>query len=230
MSESPLLLSFLDPSLYFPLHAMNDVQILLVDGYISRTFRSQAAEQYFLNLLKSSFIPPQTSSIPAHQVVGYLTAASRTGGQWSLGRFADASIFEGEGGDLGIPLAASTNSRSHNLQDASYLAPLGQNSSTYIRIVVSNAMIVARLQGVQAPSSDISRDSISIAGFARQIGRTVDTFLQVCELDPESDADQRDLWRIWGGGIRGSDIVIIGAVQVSTGSWMPIIQLDRYNF
>ena len=34
-------------------------QSLLVDGYISQTFRSRAAEQYFLNLLKSNSVPPQ---------------------------------------------------------------------------------------------------------------------------------------------------------------------------
>ena len=35
---------------------------LLVDGYISQTFRSRAAEQYFLNLLKSTAIPPPATS------------------------------------------------------------------------------------------------------------------------------------------------------------------------
>ena len=36
-------------------------QTLLVDGYISQTFRSRAAEQYFLNLLKSASIPPHAT-------------------------------------------------------------------------------------------------------------------------------------------------------------------------
>ncbi|KAI9455810.1 hypothetical protein BJY52DRAFT_1121620 [Lactarius psammicola] len=34
------------------------LQSLLIDGYVSQTFRSQVAEQYFLNLLKSTSIPP----------------------------------------------------------------------------------------------------------------------------------------------------------------------------
>ena len=38
------------------------LQTLLVDGYISQTFRSLAAEQYFLNLLKSSSIPSHATS------------------------------------------------------------------------------------------------------------------------------------------------------------------------
>jgi hypothetical protein len=36
-------------------------QTLLVDGYISQTFRSRAAEQYFLELLKSTSFPPHAS-------------------------------------------------------------------------------------------------------------------------------------------------------------------------
>ncbi|KAH8996710.1 hypothetical protein EDB92DRAFT_1814086 [Lactarius akahatsu] len=123
-------------------------------------------------------------------------------------------FFEGKGGDLGIPLAASTNGRCHNLRDASYPAPLGQKSSTYIRIVWPGYKEFKRQVLTREHTSTCN--PISIAGFARQIGRTVDTFLQVCELDPESDDDRRDLWRIWRGGIWGSDIVFIGTVQ-STG-------------
>lgn len=36
---------------------MDGVETLLVDGYISQTFRSRAAEQYFLKLLESTSIP-----------------------------------------------------------------------------------------------------------------------------------------------------------------------------
>jgi hypothetical protein len=38
------------------------LQALLIDGYISQSFQSRAAEQYFLNLLKSSSIPPHTTT------------------------------------------------------------------------------------------------------------------------------------------------------------------------
>ncbi|KAH9050275.1 hypothetical protein EDB84DRAFT_1259484 [Lactarius hengduanensis] len=242
-------------------HSFRFLQTLLVDGYISRTFRSQAAEQYFLNLLKSSFIPPHTvlsyagregcffflHSVPSHIPVQHsgppscwlldrgITDRGTVVPQkmWSPHSVPDRIrhvvaaqlqmpvFFEGEGGDLGIPLAPSTNGRCHNLRDASYPAPLGQKSSTYIRIVWPGYKEFKRQ--VQTREHTSTRNPISMAGFARQIGRIVDTFLQ-------SDDDQRDLWRIWRGGIRGSDIVIIGAVQVSAGSWMPIIQLNRYNF
>ncbi|KAI9465888.1 hypothetical protein BJY52DRAFT_1220601 [Lactarius psammicola] len=137
-------------------------------------------------------------------------------------------FFEGEGGNLGISLATSTDGRCYGLRDASHPALLGQRSSTYIRIIWPDYKEFKR----QVPTREhmTTYNPISMAGFARQIGRTVDAFLQVCELGPSCVDDQRDLWRIGLGGIRDSDIVIIGAVQVFAGSWMPIIKLDRYNF
>ncbi|KAI9439457.1 hypothetical protein BJY52DRAFT_1088348, partial [Lactarius psammicola] len=52
---------------------------------------------------------------------------------------------------------------------------------------------------------------IDMARFARQIGRTVDAFLQVRLPMPPHEEN-------------GSDIIIIGVVHVSAGSWMPVMQ------
>ena len=35
-------------------------------------------------------------------------------------------------------------------------------------------------------------------------------------------------WRIGPGGIAKEDVILIGAVHVSQGSWQPILQLNRY--
>ncbi|KAH9177599.1 hypothetical protein EDB89DRAFT_1902230 [Lactarius sanguifluus] len=243
MSGSPLLLSFLDPSSYLPLHAMNDVQTLLVDGYISRTFRSQVAEQYFLNLLKSSFIPPHTvlsyagregyffflHFVPSHIPVQHSGPPSCC---WLLDRgITDRRtvVPQKMWSPHSVPdrirhvVAAQLQMPVFLRAKAGTLAFLLQHPPTWPGYKEFKRQVLTR-------EHTSTRNPISMAGFARQIGRTVDTFLQVCELDPESDDGQRDLWRIWRGGIRGSDIVIIGAVQVSAGSWMPIIQLDRYDF
>ena len=53
---------------------------------------------------------------------------------------------------------------------------------------------------------------------------------KVCEVDSECVDDQSKQWQIGPGGIQRSDIIIIGAVHVSAGSWMPIMQLNRYIF
>ena len=49
-------------------------------------------------------------------------------------------FFEGEDKRAGISLAASTDKRRH-LLEANHPTPLGQKSSTYIRIAVSMAVI-----------------------------------------------------------------------------------------
>jgi hypothetical protein len=105
-------------------------------------------------------------------------------------------FFEGEG-RLGISLVEATNGRCHGLRDANNFAPLGPKSSTYIRIIVSKALIgvFSRTNFVcgeyqwpgykefkrQVPTREPSstHNPINIASFARRIGRTVDAFLQV---------------------------------------------------
>jgi hypothetical protein len=47
------------------------------------------------------------------------------------------------------------------------------------------------------------------------------------ELDTENPVPQ---WQIGEGGVQPHEIVIIGAIQVSSGGWMPILQLTRYIF
>ncbi|KAI9433277.1 hypothetical protein H4582DRAFT_2101681 [Lactarius indigo] len=237
---------------------MNDVKTLLVDGYISQTFRSRAAEVYFLNLLKSTTVPPHVAlsytwregyffflnSVSRHiptplssppgiclldrSIVDRGTVVPQR--MWSPHSALDRRrhveraqlqmpiFFEGEDRRLGIPLAASTNSRCHSLRDASHLALHGQKSSTYIRIAWPGYKEFKR----QVP--------IREQGFTHQIGRAVDAFLQACELDPGCVDDRRELWRIGPGGVQSGDILIIGAVHISAGSWMPIMQLNRYIF
>jgi hypothetical protein len=51
---------------------------------------------------------------------------------------------------------------------------------------------------------------------------------QNCQPDPECIDVRCNRWRIGQDGIEGSDVVVIGVVQVSAGSWMPILQLSRY--
>jgi len=84
----------------------------------------------------------------------------------------------------------------------------------------------------QIPIRDetIKRNPITMEKFVGQVGRTVDKFLQACELDSECVDDPRKLWRIGPDGIKRSDIIIIGAVHISAGSWMLIMQLNRYIF
>jgi hypothetical protein len=55
----------------------------------------------------------------------------------------------------------------------------------------------------------------------------VDAFLKNGEVDFENPVPQ---WRIGERGIQPNEIMVIGAIQVSSGGWMPLMQLTRYIF
>ncbi|KAH9057716.1 hypothetical protein EDB87DRAFT_1628900 [Lactarius vividus] len=233
------------------------LQTLLVDGYVSQTFRSRAAEQYFLNLLKSTSVPPHTSSsypkregifFFLHSVPSHIPAQhSSPPGRWLLDRGVvtrgtvvpqvlwsaierrqqvdlQLPIFFEADGRLGISLEASAAGLCQSLRDASYPAQLGDRTAANLRIAWPGYREFKR----QIPVRDETSGPITIATLAHRIGQAVDAFLQVRELDLGSADDRRELWKIGQGGIRRDDVVIIGAINDSTGSWMPIMQLNRY--
>ena len=37
-------------------------------------------------------------------------------------------------------------------------------------------------------------------------------------------------WKIGAGGIKREDVIVVGAINVSAGIWMPILQLNRNVF
>jgi len=247
---------------------MYGTQALLIDGYISQTFQSRAAEQYFLDLLKRSPIPPPTTlpytrrggyfffvhSVPQHILSPFPNPPGRwlldrgivDGGtvvpqtMWSphsashrrqhieMGKLQMPVFFEGEDRALGVSLGASVDGQCNVLRHANDPAPLSQKTTTHIRIIWPGYKKFKRQFPIRDESSE--RNPITMAKFLGQVGRTVDTFLRVCEVDSGCVDERSKQWRIGPGGIQRDDIVIIGAVHVSAGSWMPIMQLNRYNF
>lgn len=248
---------------------MNFIQTLLIDGYISQTFQSRAAEQYFLDLLKSTSIPPygtyhtkrkvylfyvHSRLVPPHipaqfsnppdlwlldyGIVNRGTVVPQT--MWSpislidIRRHIETAelrmpvFFEDKDGRVGISLGECVDGQCRALLDPKGPAPLGQKTTTHIRIVWPGYKEFKR----QIPLRDDSRarNPITMAKFVGHVGRSVNAFLQVCELDSESEDVRRELWRIGPGGIRRRDITIIGVIHVSAGTWMPIMQLNRYIF
>lgn len=136
-------------------------------------------------------------------------------------------FFEGLDGKLGLTLEAAATGRCHGLRDAQEFAPLGQKSSTLIRIVWPGYKESKRQVQIRDETSE--HNPITIARFAHHIGRSVDAFLKACEPDPGCSDRRRELWQIGGrGGVQRSDIIVIGAIHVSAASWMPILQLSRY--
>ncbi|KAH9025338.1 hypothetical protein EDB84DRAFT_1273527, partial [Lactarius hengduanensis] len=124
-------------------------------------------------------------------------------------------FFEGIiDGRLGLPLEAAAAGRCHSLRNAQGFAPLGHRSTTHIRIWPGYKDFKRQVQ-IRDQTSE--HNPITISRFAHHIGRSVDAFLKVSQR-----------WQIGLSGILRSNIIVIGAVHVSTGSWMPILQLNRY--
>ena len=55
---------------------------------------------------------------------------------------------------------------------------------------------------------------------------TAATFLLVQEAERLPGQDPN--WRVGAGGIRKEDVILIGVIQVSRGSWQSILQLNCY--
>jgi hypothetical protein len=124
-------------------------------------------------------------------------------------------------GRLGVPLDAAVAGRCHSLINAQSSAPLGPLATTYIRILWPGYVGVKRQVQIKDETPD--RNTVTLSRFAQHLGRSVDAFLRNPQPDTENPVPK------WGiGGIQPNEIIIIGAIQVSSGSWMPILQLNRY--
>ncbi|KAF8468114.1 hypothetical protein DFH94DRAFT_638545, partial [Russula ochroleuca] len=77
---------------------------------------------------------------------------------------------------------------------------------------------------VQARDDSRRRNPITLAKFAQHVGRCVSKFLQVC-TGCEGDHSK---WKIGGkDGIHPAEVLLLGAVHVSSGTWQPILALTR---
>ncbi|KAI0246596.1 hypothetical protein BJV78DRAFT_1253285 [Lactifluus subvellereus] len=122
-------------------------------------------------------------------------------------------FFENVDGKLGIPLEAAAAGRCGTLRNAQEYAQLGAWSTTHICIADTHAHRDVR---------------ITVATFAHRIGESVNSFLTECRPDPRYTSSGGQLWRIGDGGAQGNNIMIIGAINPSAGSWMPILQFIRH--
>ncbi|KAH8976994.1 hypothetical protein EDB86DRAFT_3011951 [Lactarius hatsudake] len=67
-----------------------------------------------------------------------------------------------------------------------------------------------------------ARNPITLSKLVRQVGRKVLKFFEYCKHAP-CDPDSK--WTVGPNHITPDEVVLIGLVQVSMGSWMPILQL-----
>ncbi|KAF8490001.1 hypothetical protein F5888DRAFT_1573055, partial [Russula emetica] len=91
-------------------------------------------------------------------------------------------------------------------------APLGGQSTLHVGIQWPGYRIWKRQ--VQARDDSRSKNPITVAKFAQHVGRTVIKYLEA----------YHPRWRIGGGdGILPAEVIVLGAVHVSSGTWQPIL-------
>jgi len=155
-----------------------------------------------------------------------------------------------QSGRVGFWLPDILRGRDHDLLNGLLngggAAPLGGKSTTHVRINVSSHFFLLVANNLiyvrhctsqwpgyadwkrQIPAKDETRDRnpITLARFMKHVGTSVDKFIDRKANDQVTDP----MWRIGTHGITQDHVKIIGAVHVSAGSWMPILQLTVYLF
>ncbi|KAH9051297.1 hypothetical protein EDB83DRAFT_1301143 [Lactarius deliciosus] len=240
---------------------------VLVDGFVSQTFKPEDANNYFMLLLRT---PPSQHflryyGIVYHQGAWYITrnanlvgtspgvplqttplldySSSGTQGtilpqrRWSPADEVDVRrhveganlqlpiYFVNTNGSIGFPLPDILRGCDRDLHNANSFATLGGRSTTHIRINWPGYMYWKRQVATRDETRE--RNPITLARFMRHVGTSVNNFLRECTAHGHVATDPR--WQIGEhGGITQAEVKVIGAIHVSAGSWMPIIQLTRY--
>ncbi|KAH9967204.1 hypothetical protein BC827DRAFT_1123273 [Russula dissimulans] len=135
-------------------------------------------------------------------------------------------FFVQSDGSIGLPLTRATAGDTAMLHHAASPAPLGGGHSTQIRIAWPGYESWERQ--IQIRDQTRYRNEITLERFAKLVAGIVDRFLTVRLFNATTRITTPDLnWWIGEGGFTRHDVVIVGAVQVSAGGWMPILQVPH---
>jgi len=129
-------------------------------------------------------------------------------------------FFVREDRTLGLPLLEAIEGSRGILGEQTY-APLGGQSTFHLRVKWPGYEVWKRQ--VQARDDTRWRNPITMAKFAQHVGRCVSDFFQDCEGRPTPDSK----WKVGTGGITPNEVVVLGAIHVSSGSWQPILALTK---
>lgn len=138
-------------------------------------------------------------------------------------------FFVNHNGGLGFRLPDILRGCDRELHNANSFATLGGKYTTHVRIHWPGYEYWKRQ--IATRDETHARNPITMARFMRHIGASVDKFFRECLSKGYVATDPR--WQITmpgGGGITAEEVKVIGAIHISAGSWMPILQLTRYVF
>lgn len=211
--------------------------------YVVHLFRRDAASVQAIrdrNGVYSVFIPPSHFSPPTRTPYGdtwVLDHAVRNGGsvvpqqlwapqgQGDRRRYVDQAqfrmpiFFVNRNGSLGVPVMHAAAGHMQ-LRDA-YLPPSLMDKTT-AKIRIGWPGYAPSEQQVQLRDQTPAKNPIPFDRFVKHVGSRVRQFLTDRERLPVQQAFR---WMVGHGNIISDEVMLIGIVQVSEGSWMPILQL-----
>ncbi|KAI0058988.1 hypothetical protein BV25DRAFT_1829544 [Artomyces pyxidatus] len=123
---------------------------------------------------------------------------------------------------VGIPVLEALRKKTHTLRDSYSPVELGGKTTTQLRIRWSGYPESHRQLQIRDETQD--RNPIALGRLATHVAKSMQRFFDAPGV-PDSKADPR--WRVGAGGIQLQDVILIGVVHTSAGTWQPILQLSR---
>ncbi|KAH9955296.1 hypothetical protein BC827DRAFT_1141698 [Russula dissimulans] len=124
--------------------------------------------------------------------------------------------------NIGLPLVQAVAGDCKTLLNAGAAAPVGDCSTTYIRINWPGYPEWTTQIMIKDQTSE--HNTISLEKFARRLASVVSRFMN----EAQKTHCREPNWLVGIGGITVEQVILIGAIHVSQGSWQPILQLNRY--
>ncbi|KAI0322813.1 hypothetical protein OF83DRAFT_1026798, partial [Amylostereum chailletii] len=126
-------------------------------------------------------------------------------------------------GRVGIALSEALAKKHYVLHGDGHAVDLGGKVTTHIRILWKGYHEFKRQIQIQDQTRE--RNPIILGKLVEHVARTVQRFLAQPPPVVEGEYDTR--WRVGSGGIQINDIVLVGVVHTSAGSWQPLLRLSR---
>jgi len=132
------------------------------------------------------------------------------------------------GQDLGLRLTDAAGGNCMCLQGAEEAAPVGPSSHAQIRINWCGYQHLDWNEQISIKKQTQEKETILLETFAKHVARKVSKFMEFARTENyEGDHLGDQKYRIGDDRITPSNIILIGTVQVSQGSWMPILQVNN---
>ncbi|KAI0264564.1 hypothetical protein BGY98DRAFT_1103404 [Russula aff. rugulosa BPL654] len=221
--------------MFSPEDAHNFLALLLRTQDFLRHYRMSFSQGVWFITQNPPFFPPPPPGIPPQNLMLPLdyNVATTQGTvvpqrRWTPADEIDVRRYV-ESATLQLPVYfVKRNGRDHDLH-GDREAPLSGRATTHLRINWPGCSDWKR----QIPTRDEThaRNPITRARFMKHVATSVDKFLISSPLAMYEEGYKGDPnWRIGIRDITQRHVKIIGAVHVSAGSWMPIVQLTDLCF